>query len=374
MWLARLLFGGRKVDRRTNRRTARLTVEPLEDRWLPSSYTAASVSDLIADINAANLAGGSNTITLADGSKFTLTAVNNATNGNTGLPVIAANDNLTIVGNGDTIERSSAAGTLDFRLFAVASGASLSLSNLTVQNGLEKGPGAIGWMAEGGAILNVGSLTLSGVTVQGNVAANNVGSSAGGGIFSSGTLDIQAGSVIQNNQAIGAAGFNGYPVRNDPYGAGGPGFNGLGGGIYVGGGTATLNGVTLSGNAAIGGQGGNGASSSSGGRHSSGGVTAAGVSFTYGSGGQGGNAFGGALYAAGGTITLLNSTVTKNSAQGGKGGQGASSGSPGLGEGGGLYIDPAALAYLDAFTQANIKHNHASTSYDDIFGSFATYP
>jgi hypothetical protein len=31
--------------------------------------------------------------------------------GATGLPVIAANDNLTIIGNGDLIERSAAKGT-----------------------------------------------------------------------------------------------------------------------------------------------------------------------------------------------------------------------------------------------------------------------
>jgi hypothetical protein len=40
------------------RRNARLALEQLEDRTVPSSFTAASVSDLIADINAANLAGG----------------------------------------------------------------------------------------------------------------------------------------------------------------------------------------------------------------------------------------------------------------------------------------------------------------------------
>ena len=71
---------------------------------------AATVSDLIADINAANTAGGANTITLTapTTSPYVLTAVNNTTDGATGLPVIAANDNLTIVGNGDTIERSTA--------------------------------------------------------------------------------------------------------------------------------------------------------------------------------------------------------------------------------------------------------------------------
>ena len=95
----------------------------LEDRALPSSYTAGSVSALIADMTAANTAGGSNTISLTapTTSPYVLTAVNNTTYGPTGLPTIAANDKLTILGNGDTIERSTAAGTPDFRLLAVAS-------------------------------------------------------------------------------------------------------------------------------------------------------------------------------------------------------------------------------------------------------------
>ena len=73
------------------RHGARLGVQQLEDRLTPSNFTAATVSDLIADIKAANLAGGSNTITLVGGKSFTLTAVDNAADGPTGLPVIAAN-------------------------------------------------------------------------------------------------------------------------------------------------------------------------------------------------------------------------------------------------------------------------------------------
>ena len=82
---------------------ARPMLELLEDRTVLNSYTAATVAQLVADINAANLHGGSNTIALVAGNTFTLTAVNNTTDGPTGLPVIAANDNLTIKGNGDTI-------------------------------------------------------------------------------------------------------------------------------------------------------------------------------------------------------------------------------------------------------------------------------
>src|SRR5262249_33257462 len=150
------------------------------------------------------------------------------TDGPTGLPVISGKtaDNLTIVGNGQTIERSTALGTPDFRLFDVASGASLTLENLTLQNGYESGSGS---SAEGGAIYNQGSLALTGVTVQNNLVRGADGASAtsaahpnggngqdaaGGGIWSNGALTLQnltlpGGAAIQtklqSNQAVGGA-------------------------------------------------------------------------------------------------------------------------------------------------------------------------
>src|ERR1700756_3202171 len=102
-WLGRSATVRRAWVPAPRRRGLRLTLEQLEDRTVPSNFTAASVSDLIADINAANLAGGSNTITLVAGQTFGLTAVNNTTDGATGLPVIAGNDRLSIAGNGGTI-------------------------------------------------------------------------------------------------------------------------------------------------------------------------------------------------------------------------------------------------------------------------------
>ena len=110
----------------------RLRFEQLEGRAMLSSWTAASVAELIADINLANQAGGSNTITLAPKTTFTLSRVDNTTDAGNGLPVITSN--LTIVGNGDTIQRKNASPA--FRLFEVASGASLTLENMTLQNGL----------------------------------------------------------------------------------------------------------------------------------------------------------------------------------------------------------------------------------------------
>jgi hypothetical protein len=319
-----------------------------------------TVADLIADINAANTGGGSNTITLVAGTTFTLTAVDNTTDGATGLPVIAANDALTIVGNGDVIQRSTASGTPAFRLFDVASGASLSLESLTVQNGLAQGNGLGGSPGEGGAIYSQGTLALNTVTVQHNTAQGySTGTVAGGGIYSGGSLTVQS-STIQNNQALGGAGATFE---------GGDGGSALGGGLYISGGTAMLTGATVSSNTAQGGDGGiGGCGSNSGIEHGT-------------RGGNGGSGLGGGLYLAGGTIDLHNLTVTGNSALGGAGGQPGrcglakfrgSKGSPGLGEGGGLYIDTAAAVCLDAFTQGHVKSNHGSTSDPDIHGTYTT--
>jgi hypothetical protein len=398
LWLGQFAAAPRKTPPRRRPARHHPRLEVLDDRTLPSSYTAGTVADLVADINAANTAGGSNTITLVAGTTFTLTAVDNTTNGATGLPVIAANDALTIVGNGDTIQRSTVSGTPAFRLFDVASGASLTLGSLTVQNGLAQGNGVA---AEGGALLNQGSLTLNGVTLQNNVAQgqlqypivngqgngsaagggiyssgaltlngvtvqNNTAqgdsdsSAAGGGIYSSGPLSVQS-STIQNNRALGGAGLP-PPIVDS---RGDPGAAAFGGGLYISGGIVTLTGVTLSSNTAQGGTGGMGG---------------CGTGFEIGS--PGGNGLGGGLYAAGGTIDLHNVTVTGNTAAGGAGGQEGScfksshklNGSPGWGEGGGLYIDTAAAVCLDAFTQNHVQKNHASTSDPQIYGTYTTCP
>src|SRR3954467_3630554 len=64
-------------------------IERLESRTLFASYSALTVAQLIAAINSANASGAADTITLAAGATFSLTAVNNTTDGATGLPQIA---------------------------------------------------------------------------------------------------------------------------------------------------------------------------------------------------------------------------------------------------------------------------------------------
>jgi hypothetical protein len=343
------------------RRPLRLRLDQLEDRMLPSNYTALTASDLIADINAANNAGGTNTITLTapTTSPYVLTAVDNHTDGPTGLPVISggtktvAADNLTIIGNGDTVERSTTSGTPDFRLFDVASGASLTLNNLTLQNGYELGTGS---STEGGAIYNQGTLVLSAVTVQNNEADGINGKNgtrahhngfagadaAGGGIWSSGSLTCENGTVIQNNQTSGGNGGNAYGVKGA---YGGNGGNAFGGGVYIASGTANLSGTTLSGNVALGGLGG--------------GASVIGVPL----GGTGGNGEGGGVYVAGCSPTLSGDTIQNNTALGNSAGY--FSDTPGDGLGGGICVAGGSATLSNNTLQSN------SATIEFSFGSGA---
>src|SRR5262249_44804301 len=127
---------------RRNRASPRLTVERLEDRPGPAAYPAADVPQLIQAIRDANATADADTITLAPGTTFSLTAVDNTAHGATGLPtILAAGGDLTIVGNGDTIERKSGNGTPAFRLFDVAPGGALTLKNVTLRGGFAYGGG-----------------------------------------------------------------------------------------------------------------------------------------------------------------------------------------------------------------------------------------
>jgi len=225
--------------------------------------TVSTVSQLIADINYANSVGGAITINLAPGATFDLTSADNTTDGGNGLPVIGGPKAvaLTIIGNGDTIKRIAVISRgyaiilNPFRLFEVASGASLTLDHVTLQGD---------W--GGGGILNQGTLNvINGSTLFGNNA---------GGIYNVG------GTVAVSSSTL-------YGHR--------------GGGIYNVGGTVTVSNSTLSDNLA-----GNGGAI----RNSGGTLT---VSHSILSGN--GSAFGGGIYNdSSGTVTVDHSTLTNNHA------------------------------------------------------------
>lgn len=116
-------------------------------------------------------------------------------------------------------------------------GASLILDNVIGSNnhanGLAGGPGNGGFLhitdgggdvitiggmfsgntasSEGGAFWNAdGQMTLTGVTVDGNIAAGDAADNGGGGVFNNGgTLEILGTSTLSNNSATGLSGSGG---------------------------------------------------------------------------------------------------------------------------------------------------------------------
>ena len=128
---------------------------------------------------------------------------------------------LTIKGGADGYDERAGS-----RVFAVEKNAKVTLSGLTITGG----DAIATWLYaspndyEGGGILNLGTLTVSGCTVSGNYCDPNY--SYGGGIYNAGTLTV-TGSTVTGNFA-----------------------NPDGGGIYNAG-TATVSGCTLSSNGAL---------------------------------------------------------------------------------------------------------------------------
>jgi CSLREA domain-containing protein len=189
-------------------------------------------------ITAANNAPGEHEITF----KASLTASGSTTIVlSTGLPLLFSN--MTITGPGAnllTIQRSTAPGAFQFRIFQVGVGRHVTISNLTIANGF-----AIGSHA-GGGIWNKGNLILNNCNFYGNAAGPIPGFGNGGAIYNEGP------SLVLNNCNIGGLG----PGQANHAGVDGGGiFNVLGivvmnGGSIVGntgGGITAISGTTLNG-------------------------------------------------------------------------------------------------------------------------------
>ena len=135
------------------------------------------------------------------------------------------------------------------RVFEVEFHATVTLSGLTITGGGGTAHSAIGYFTpydnDGGGILNLGTLTVSGCTVSGNYVDPNSASSYGGGIYNAGTLTV-TGSTISGNYAtyVADVALNPAPMNR-------------GGGIYnAAGATLTVSHTTVSGNFAGSGGGG----------------------------------------------------------------------------------------------------------------------
>jgi hypothetical protein len=307
-------------------------LEILEDRTVPTVVNVAGgdTAGLLAAINTANADSQADTIALAANSTYNLTAVDhNGSNGPDGLPVVTTTHGLTIQGNGATIERSSAAGTPQFRILEVQPNAIATLQGLTIANGSVTEAPANGFSGGGGVLNDKGTLTVSNTTFLSNSVIGATGSLAlGGAIESASSLTVTAMLNVSNST------FTLNSVT------GGSGNAGLGGGIYNDG-TLTLSNSTFTSNSATGGNGTNGELGGGGGIASDFGTatvtnsTFASNSAIGGSGtNQGGEGLGGGILnllgAAGPpSMTVSNTTVTSNAAVGG-------SGAFGFGFGGGI--------------------------------------
>jgi hypothetical protein len=165
----------------------------------------------------------------------------------------AVNSDLTITGLGAsqlTVQRSTAGGTPDFRIFTIAVGVTLNISSLKVSNG-RLASGNTG-QDNGGCIYNNGTLTITNSEMTDNRG------DFGAGIYNLGSLTV-INSSISNNHSIGGPGAailstgtgNTMTLINSTVAN-----NVFGDAIFIGPGTGTINNCTISNNTTQGGGGG----------------------------------------------------------------------------------------------------------------------
>jgi hypothetical protein len=283
-------------------------------------------------------AASGDTITFADGVATVMLTSDQLT----------INDNLTIDGgDGVIIERSSAAGTPAFRIFALSgSDTEVTLNRLTIRNGLATG---IFPDNSGGGIYNDGStLTVENSTLSGNIAIR-----FGGSISNSAGNVLVTNSTLSNNEAS----------------------FGDGGGINTFGGTLTVVYSTISGNGAS--LGGGGGITSDGGEVTVSHTTLSDNTATF---------YGGGINNIGGTLTVINSTLSGNMARIDGGGimssgsevmvvsstiyaNTADSDGDNTGNGGGIRNSSTGTLLI---ANAIVAGNTANTD-DNVSGNIATY-
>jgi hypothetical protein len=158
------------------------------------------VACLIASVTQANVQPGqSHDIRLAAGA-YTLTAVDNTTDGPNGLPSVT--DTLTITGAGAdaTILERAPLSVPDFRLLHVAASGHLRLEGVTLRGG---GSSHNLLVRRGGGLFNQGGrVRLVRTTITDNFVVTN-----GGGLFNNGgTVEILESFVIRNCINAGGGG------------------------------------------------------------------------------------------------------------------------------------------------------------------------
>ncbi|HLJ92950.1 MAG TPA: right-handed parallel beta-helix repeat-containing protein [Gemmataceae bacterium] len=258
-----------ELDPRRYRR--RLQLERLEDRTLLSTFTVDRLTDagqgtgLTGDLRYCISQALSGQDTIA----FGVTGTINLTKA---LPDLSKS--VTIAGPGAnllTVRRDSGG---SYRIFSVDGGATVTISSLTIANGIGPQP-----LQVGGGIANSGTLTLNNSTLTGNSAfegggggifnsasamltvnnstlsGNSSGDGVGGGIRNDGTLLINGSTFTNNSATVGGAIQNTGALMVNTCTLSSNSAN-EGGGLDNNSGSLTVDNSTLSGNVASSGGGG----------------------------------------------------------------------------------------------------------------------
>jgi hypothetical protein len=360
-WLSSLSQSGSRSLRRTRQAPhwLRLAVEALEDRLAPATFTVTLPTDsgptnsLITPLGPGTVGDLRNAIFQADQSPDADNVIDlSGLSGTVDLaamlpPIFTLNGgSLTIIGPGQ--QNLTISGEGEVRPFFILEG-DVSISNLTIANGLAKGgnggPGAGGGAGLGGGLLidgTVGATTVSltNVTFDKNQAVGGTGTSGvtggGGGAGGNGGTGV---AYTSEGAGGGFLGNGGNGLGN--FGGGGGGFTGAGGngngsGLGIGGGgggqgvgsSGGGNGESVTGNAGGGGIDVSGFPVISEGTNG----TAPVVNNLFSKGGDGGFGGGG---GAGGTNNNVFNDGGNGGDYGGSAGGGSSTGVAGFGGGGG---------------------------------------
>ena len=234
------------VDETTDDSTLSLreAIDLVNGTLSPNELSGAEMHQVSAAVS-----GGPDTITFdssLDGMTITLSTVGDTSFGPSAFLVASAID---IEGpSGDSGVTLSAAGTT-MRLFDVTG--NLTLQNLTLSGGTARGSAGSGAgngsVGLGGAIYNLGSLTILDDTFTGSTSQGGAGGTGGasGGAGEGGAIFNEAGTVAITNST-----FTGNTASGGAPRAGGTAGQGLGGALFSHNGLIQLNSSTISGNTA----------------------------------------------------------------------------------------------------------------------------
>lgn len=248
--------------------------------------------------------------------------------------------------------------------------------------GARGGDGGDGGAGSGGGIfVAAGTLSISDSDLSGNIAQGGLGGDGGdgggggdggsgghgghGGDGGNGGNGVNKGSFGGNGGpggpgALGGEGADGAEGAEGGEGGGGGGGGAAhGGAVYIEGGDATIDTITVSTDKALGGNGGKGGGGGDGGQAGDGGNGGGG-----GQGGNGGNGGNGSAQGGNGGLGGQNAkgALSGDGGDGGGGGSGGDGGDGGDAAGGGFYVAGGSLSLINATMDADLAQGGAGAA------------